>query len=72
MTQAIRKALVARDGMSMAAKNITIVTEKGTVTLKGEVASDAEKAAIAEIASANAAGRTVDNQLSVAPPAQPK
>ncbi|MBY0307465.1 MAG: BON domain-containing protein [Phycisphaerales bacterium] len=72
VTQAIRKALVARDGMSMAAKNITIVTEKGTVTLKGEVASDAEKAAIAEIASANAAGRTVDNQLSVAPPAQPK
>ncbi|HYD01211.1 MAG TPA: BON domain-containing protein, partial [Phycisphaerales bacterium] len=67
VTQAIRKAVLARDGMSMGAKNITIVTEMGTVTLKGEVASDTEKTTIGEIATANAAGRTVDNQLTVKP-----
>jgi osmotically-inducible protein OsmY len=68
VTQAIRKAIVGREGMSTAAKNITVVTDKGTVTLKGEVASESEKASIAEIAMANSAGRTVDNQLSVAAP----
>jgi hypothetical protein len=72
VTAAIRKAIVGREGMSMAAKNVTVVTDKGTVTLKGEVASESEKANIAEIAMANAGGRTVDNQLSVAPPAPPK
>ena len=67
VTQAIRKAVVAREGMSMAAKNVVIVTEKGTVTLKGEVPTESEKATIAEIASSNAGSRTVDNQIVVKP-----
>ena len=67
VTAAIRKAVLAREGMSMAGKNAVIVTEKGTITLKGEVATAAEKATIGEIAAANAAGRTVDNQIVVKP-----
>ncbi|MFT3684442.1 MAG: BON domain-containing protein [Phycisphaerales bacterium] len=72
VTAAIRKGVLAREGVSMQAKNITIVSDASTVTLKGEVASEEEKSAIADIASSNAAGRTVDNQLTVAAPATPK
>lgn len=67
VTAAIRKAVLAREGMSMAGKNVVIVTEKGTITLKGEVATAAEKTAIGEIATANASGRAVDNQIVVKP-----
>lgn len=71
VTQAIRKAVLGREGMSMSAKNITIVTDKSTVTLKGEVPTESEKATIAEIAMNNSGGRTVDNRLDVKPPAPP-
>lgn len=68
VTAAIRKGIQARDDVSSGTKSLlVIVTEKGTVTLKGQVASEAEKATIAEIAVANAAGRTVDNMLTVKP-----
>jgi len=68
VTQAIRKAVQAREGVSAGTKSVlVIVTASGTVTLKGEVPSEAEKNTIAEIAMSNAAGRTVDNQLVVKP-----
>lgn len=71
VTAAIRKAVQAREGVSAGTKSmLVVVTTKGTVTLKGEVATDAEKTAIGEIATANAAGRTVDNQLTVKPPSR--
>ena len=68
VTQAIRKAVQAREGISTGTKSLlVIVTDASTVTLKGEVATDGEKTSIGEIATANAAGRTVDNQLTVKP-----
>lgn len=68
VTAAIRKGIQSRDDVAMGTKSLlVIVTEKGTVTLKGQVATEAEKATIAEIAVANAAGRTVDNMLTVKP-----
>jgi hypothetical protein len=69
VTAAIRKAVQAREGISTGTKStLVIVTQKGTITLKGPVADEAEKTTIGEIATSNAGGRTVDNQLAVTPP----
>jgi len=68
VTQAIRKAVQARDDVSAGTKSaLVIVTDKTRVTLKGPVASEAEKTAIGDVATSNAAGRTIDNQLAVKP-----
>ena len=49
-TAAIRRAVVKDDSLSAMAKNVKIITANGTVTLRGPVKNDAEKAKIAELA----------------------
>lgn len=67
-TASIRRAIMNDDTMSMNAKNCKIITdETGTVTLRGEVNSEAERAAIERYATAAAGGKRVINELEVRP-----
>ena len=63
-TAKIRRAVVADDSLSVSAKNVTIVTRDGKVTLRGGVRSMEEKTSVAAKAAA-VAGSAVDNQLTV-------
>ena len=65
ITAAIRRAVVKDNSLSSTAKNVKIITANGTVTLRGPVKSDAEKAKIAELAQAAAGDAKIDNQLEV-------
>jgi osmotically-inducible protein OsmY len=66
VTQRIRQALVSDDTLSTSAKNVTIDSDADSVTLKGSVASEQERAAVAAKARQAAGDRTVDNELVVA------
>jgi hyperosmotically inducible protein len=66
ITQQIRKAVVDKDGLSMNAKNVKIITANGVVTLRGPVKSADEKADIAAIAQRTSGVARVDNQIEVA------
>ena len=66
ITQNIRQALTADDTLSTNAKNVKIITSDGTVTLRGPVKSEKEKADIEAKAKQVAGVRQVDNQLEVA------
>src|ERR1700704_1067643 len=46
-------------------KDVKIITANGTVTLRGPVNNDAEKAKIAELAQSAAGNTKIDNQLEV-------
>jgi hyperosmotically inducible periplasmic protein len=50
MTQQIRQSLVGDDQLSMDAKNIKVITQKGFVILRGPVKTDAEKQRIEAMA----------------------
>ncbi len=65
MTAAIRRAVVHDGSLSMAAKNVKIITANGMVTLRGPVKTEAEKAKIAELAKSAAGDAKIDNQLEV-------
>jgi hyperosmotically inducible periplasmic protein len=65
ITAAIRRAVVGDNSLSATAKNVKIITAGGTVTLRGPVKNDAEKAKIAELAQSAAGNATIDNQLEV-------
>lgn len=65
ITARIRKEVLAKDGLSVNAQNVKIITVNGRVTLRGPVNSDAEKNAIAEIAEHAVEPASVDNQLEV-------
>ncbi len=67
ITQEIRRALTADDSLSFDAKNIKVVTQDGTVTLRGPVESEDEKRLIEEKVRALAGSASIDNQLEVAP-----
>jgi hyperosmotically inducible protein len=64
-TANIRKALMADKTLSVSGHNVKIVTNGSTVTLRGPVASAAEKERIAALARENAPGKDVLNQLTV-------
>ena len=64
-TAAIRRAVVKDDSLSATAKNVKIITANGTVTLRGPVKNDAEKAKIAELAQSAAGNAKINNQLEV-------
>ena len=72
-TRRIRQEIMARDGLSLNARNVKVITLNGRVTLRGPVNSEAEKSAIAEIANRVAQPDKVDNQLEItaAPNRQP-
>jgi sporulation protein YlmC with PRC-barrel domain len=64
-TAKIRKQIVAAKEMSVNARNVKIITAGGRVTLRGPVATEAEKTMIGEIAASVARTENVDNQLEV-------
>ncbi len=59
----IRKALVADDSLSVAAKNVQVLTRNGDVLLRGKVPSTVEREAVEAHARGCAATRAVDNQI---------
>ena len=66
MTEAIRRAVMGDDSLSMTAKNVKIITADGVVTLRGPVKTAAEKAAIAKHAMAVAGDHAkIENQIEV-------
>jgi len=64
-TQAIRRAVMKDDGLSMTAKNIKIITANGQVTLRGPVNTAEEKAQIDQLAKSAAGAAKIENQLEV-------
>jgi hyperosmotically inducible periplasmic protein len=65
LTQKLRQAVMDDSTLSTNAHNCKIVVQNGTVTLVGPVASDAERTKVEQIATANAGGDKVVNQLEV-------
>jgi hyperosmotically inducible periplasmic protein len=66
ITQNIRQAITADDSLSTNGKNVKIITTDGTVTLRGPVKSEKEKAEIEAKAKQVAGVKKVDNQLEIA------
>lgn len=64
-TAQARKAVIADKNLSLDAHNVKIVTRNGMVTLKGPVASDAEKQQVATDIESIVSADKVDNQLTV-------
>lgn len=62
----IRREIVANDALSTSGKNVKIVVDSGTVTLRGPVRSAEEKKWIESATQKVAAGYKVDNQIEVA------
>ena len=67
LTQAIRKAVVKDESLTMTAKNIKIITANAMVTLRGPVLDSHEKTRIDKLARTAAPGAKVDNQLEIKP-----
>jgi osmotically-inducible protein OsmY len=65
ITQAIRKAVVKDESLTMTAKNVKIITAGGQVTLRGPVNTEDEKMKIEKLAKSAAGAAKVDNQLEV-------
>ena len=65
ITAQIRKGIIAREGVSVNAKNVKIITVDGRVTLRGPVNSAEEKRLLGVIATDIVQGENVDNQLEV-------
>ena len=63
----IRRAVMAEKSLSMYAHNVKIIVQNGTVTLRGPVRSDAEKATIEEKAVASVGKANVTNDIEVKP-----
>jgi hyperosmotically inducible protein len=66
LTQKIRKAVVADDGLSTNAQNVKIIAAEGVVTLRGPVNSADEKAKVEATAERIAGAKNVRSQLEVA------
>jgi hyperosmotically inducible periplasmic protein len=69
-TKQIRSAIMKDSSLSTYAHNIKIITRDGTVTLKGPVRSEQEKAAIESTAKSVAGVANVTNDLTIAPDKQ--
>jgi len=67
ITQEIRKAVTADKSLSTYAHNVKIVTQGGTVTLKGPVRSEEEKKTIMAKATEVAGAGKVTDEMTVAP-----
>ena len=66
ISQNIRSAITSDDSLSTNAKNVKIITSDGTVTLRGPVKSEKEKAEIEAKAKQAAGVKRVENQLEIA------
>ena len=65
VTRMIREELSSNDDLSVAAKNVEVVTVGNTVTLRGKVASEVEKQTVATTAKNAAGTRAIRNELKV-------
>jgi hyperosmotically inducible periplasmic protein len=65
VTQRVRQAIVATDGLTMGEKNVKVITVNGVVTLRGPVESEESKTKIAALAKDAVGVTSVDNQLEV-------
>jgi osmotically-inducible protein OsmY len=65
LTRQIREAVVKDASLSVMAQNVKIVSENGSVTLRGPVKTEAEKDAIGSKAQAIAGADNDNNQLEV-------
>jgi hyperosmotically inducible periplasmic protein len=65
VTADIRRAIVKDSSLTMAAKNVKVITSGGIVTLRGPVNSAEEKTKIEQLAAAAANGAKIDNQLEI-------
>jgi hyperosmotically inducible protein len=72
LTQKIRRSLIQDKSLSSYAHNVKVVTQGGSVTLKGPVRSNEEKRMVEARATEVAGAGHVTNQLSVAAPAKVK
>lgn len=66
-TADIRKRILDQPDLSISARNAKVITSQGKVTLRGPVASDAERDTLVRVATEVAGAENVDNQLEVAP-----
>lgn len=67
ITASIRKDVMAEPSLSFTAKNIKVVTIGNRVTLRGPVATEAEKSLIEAVALRTTGVGHIDNQLEVSP-----
>jgi osmotically-inducible protein OsmY len=65
ITQAIRKAVMADESLSVDAKNAKIITRDGVVALRGPVANDRERAVLEQLAESTAGVVRVANLLEI-------
>ena len=72
LAKKIRQSVVGDKSLSTYAHNVKIVAQDGQVTLKGPVRSEAEKTSIAAKATEIAGAGKVTNEITVAPPDEPK
>jgi hyperosmotically inducible periplasmic protein len=70
-TADIRQSVTREDGLSVNARNVKIITQNGRVTLRGPVASLAEKERIETLAKSVVGDDKVDSQLEVVAAANP-
>lgn len=68
LTRQIRQAIAADDSLSTSARNVTVITTDGVVTLRGPVANEQERNAVAAKAEGTAGVERLDNQLEVKGP----
>jgi hyperosmotically inducible periplasmic protein len=67
LTQKIRRAVIEDKSLSTSAHNVKIISQNGTVTLKGPVKSEEEKQTIESKATQIAGQGNVKNEIEVAP-----
>ncbi len=65
LTRSIRERIVADRNLSMRAKNVTIISQNGLVTLKGAVANNQEQTRVEEIAKNVSGTQSVVNKTEV-------
>jgi hyperosmotically inducible periplasmic protein len=65
ISQNIRQAITADDSLSTNGKNVKIITNDGTVTLRGPVKNEKEKSTIGAKAQQITGVKNVDNQLEI-------
>jgi hyperosmotically inducible protein len=68
ITATIRQTITGDDSLSVNAHNAKVITRNGTVTLRGPVDSEAEKARLQAIAQQTSGVNQVDNQLEIKAP----
>lgn len=61
----IRSKVLEIEDLSVIGRNVKIITEAGRVTLRGPVASEAERKAIVDVATGIAGAGNVDDQLEI-------